>query len=84
MFLIDDETHCELQEGEFRTRTEAIAELERRALIPWNEKPNRAPCRSWKKCGRRYAVVEYDDERNVISREMALTISATGIEWLNR
>jgi len=84
MFVIDDEAHCEIQEGVFRTRAEAIAELERRALIPWNEEPNRAPCTNWKKCARRYLVLEYDDARTHTSRELVLTISPNGIEWHKR
>lgn len=84
MFVIEDESHAERQEGEFRTRAEAIAELERRASIPWNEEPNCAPCTNWRNCGRRYEVVEYDDaarpwvER---ARELILTISVKGVEW---
>jgi hypothetical protein len=80
MFLIDDEAHCEPQEGRFQTRTEAVAELERRAAIPWDEEPNRAPCRNWRTCGRRYAILEYDQDEEV-SREPILAISAKGIVW---
>ena len=82
MFVIDDEAHCELQEGKFRTRAEALSELERRAKIPWNEEPNRAPCTNWAKCGRRYVIEEYDDTESVpISRVVMLEISAKGVEW---
>jgi len=54
MFGIDDEADSEPQEGKFYTREQATSELERRALIPWNEEPNRAPCTNWRNCGRRY------------------------------
>jgi hypothetical protein len=81
MFLIDDETHCEYQEGKFRTRAEAIAELERRASIPWCERPNRAPCTNWRTCERRYIVIECDDNGDQLSREFVLAISAKGVEW---
>jgi hypothetical protein len=43
MFVIVDEAHAERQEGQFQTQPQAIVELQRRAAIPWNEKPNRAP-----------------------------------------
>jgi len=44
MFIIDDESHCEYQRGEYATFAEALAELKRRAAIPWDVEPNRAPC----------------------------------------
>jgi hypothetical protein len=60
MFLIEDELHSERQDGDFPTFDAAIAELQRRATIPWNEPPNVAPCQSWRTCGRNYEVIEYD------------------------
>jgi len=83
MFVIEDEAHCEVQQGKFQTRAEAIAELERRAAIPGDEEPNRAPCRNWRNCGRRYAIVKFDDE-NELSSEYVLRISAKGVEWQGR
>ena len=59
MFVVEDEAHSEPQ-GEYSTLEDAIAELRRRAALPWDEKPNIAPCTPWKSCGRRYEVVEYD------------------------
>jgi hypothetical protein len=84
MFVIDDEAHCELQEGKFHTRAEAISELERRALIPWNEEPNRAPCTNWRNCGRRYVILEWNDAGDELSREFILAVSAKGVEWRPR
>jgi hypothetical protein len=84
MFVIEEEAHSEPQEGSFRTRAEAITELQRRALIPWNEEPNCAPCSSWRNCGRRYEIVEYDDTASPwveLSREFILAVSANGVEW---
>ncbi|MGY3035622.1 hypothetical protein ACVIIV_004792 [Bradyrhizobium sp. USDA 4354] len=86
MFVIEDESHAEWQ-GEFRTRQEAIAELQRRALIPWNEKPNAAPCTSWVTCGRRYELVEFDDSAlpwRQLSRALILEISAAGVQWFTK
>ena len=81
--MIEDEAHAEPQ-GNFQSRGEAIAELRRRAAIPWNEAPNLAPCTSWKTCGRRYELVEYDGSAEPwreLSRVPALEISARGISW---
>jgi hypothetical protein len=84
MFLIEDEVHAEAQ-GEFRTREEALAELRRRAAIPWDQEPNRAPCTGWQTCGRRYALVEYSDDTipwKVISRVAILEVSSMGALWV--
>jgi hypothetical protein len=84
MFVIDDEAHAELQEGRFQTRQQAIVELHRRAAIPWNEEPNRAPCTNWLNCGRRFEFVEYNDTAlpwKELSRNLILDISAAGVRW---
>jgi hypothetical protein len=87
MFVIVDEAHAERQEGRFQTRQQAIVELQRRAAIPWNEKPNRAPCINWLNCGRRYELVEYDDTTRPwkeLSRSLMLKISAAGVRWVSQ
>jgi hypothetical protein len=84
LFVIEDERHAELQ-GNFSSRSEAIAELERRANIAWNEHPNLAPCTNWANCGRTYELIDYDDNESPsreLSREQILEISATGVQWL--
>lgn len=76
VFVIEDEAHAEMQ-SEFRSRAEAVAELERRAVIAWHELPNRAPCTNWRNCGRRYEVVEYDRSLQPwaeLARELILII----------
>jgi hypothetical protein len=83
MITIEDEPHCELQ-GEFPSFQDAIAELKRRARIPWDQEPNQAPCTSWKTCGRRYEVVEYDVNHprcKQLRRVAVLEVSATGVTW---
>lgn len=85
MFVIEDEAHAGPQEGRFQARQQAIAELERRAAIPWNEEPNRAPCTNRLNCGRRYELVEYDDTTlpwKELSRNLILDISAAGVRWI--
>jgi hypothetical protein len=84
MFAIDDDWHCEFQ-GQYSTYEEAINELKRRALIPWDQAPNCAPCSSFDTCGRRYQVIEYDDTSEPwkeIRRIALLEISSAGVKWL--
>ena len=86
MYVIEDERHAEPQDGEFSTLGEAIAELHRRASIPWKEPPNVAPCTSWETCGRNYEIVEYDASVTPwkeVQRIAALEVSASGAKWLS-
>jgi hypothetical protein len=83
MFVIEDERHAEIQ-GQFDGFQQAIAELMRRATIPWNEAPNRAPCTDWETCGRTYEVIEYDDSHlpwKELRRVIVLDISSSGVKW---
>ncbi len=84
MFAIEDEAHAELI-GKYATAEEAVAELRRRAGLPWDQMPNVAPCTSWRTCGRQYELIEYDmsvSPWKQVRRVAALTISAAGVEWL--
>jgi hypothetical protein len=60
MFVIEDEIHCDWH-GQFASFDDAVAELRRRATLPWDQPPNAAPCTSWKTCGRKYVIIEFDD-----------------------
>jgi len=80
VWFIEDEAHAESQAGEFQTRQEAIAELQRRADLPWDAEPNVAPCTSWRTCGRRYELIERDGSQEK-SRVLALEVSAAGSRW---
>jgi hypothetical protein len=60
--------------------------LRRLAGLPWNEAPNLCPCMSWRTCGRRYHLVEYDTSSTpwrVIGNEALLEVSAKEILWLS-
>jgi hypothetical protein len=84
MFVIEDEFHAE-PKGQFSTREQALVELQRLAAIPWDEEPNRAPCTSWRTCGRQYELIEYDDSVTPwaeLSRTLLLEISAAGVQWV--
>jgi hypothetical protein len=84
MFAIEDERHAEPQ-GEFASLEDALAELRRRAQVPWDQLPNVAPCTNWRNCGRNYEVIEYDDSvgpRREIKRTAVLEVDAQGVRWL--
>ena len=82
-YCIEDELHAELR-SEHSTLEEAVAELERLARVPWDADPNIAPCQSWRTCGRRYEVIEYDTSTEPwrqLRRLPALEVSAAGVVW---
>lgn len=84
MFVIEDEWHAE-PVGEFDSRESALAELRRLADLAWSEAPNRCPCMSWRTCGRRYHLIEYDTSRTPwrrIGGDALLDVSAKGVVWL--
>jgi len=84
MFAIEDDLHGE-PGAEFATREEAQAELQRLAALPWDERPNQAPCTNWRTCGRSYVLVEYDQRFTPWRRLSAtpmLEVSSKGTSWL--
>ena len=86
MFRIEDERHAETQNGEYQFLADAVAELQRRASIPWDEKPNVAPCQQWQTCGRTYEIAEYDTSSipwRELSRLPYLEVTADGVRWLS-
>jgi hypothetical protein len=81
--VIEDELHAELQ-GEFACFEDAVAELKHRSHLAWDESPNRAPCVGWKTCGRKYEVIEYNNDFSPwreLRRVLVLEVSASGITW---
>lgn len=78
MFIIQDEIHSEPQGGKYNTFEEAVAELQRRASLPWDEPPNRPPCISWLTCERRYTIIDLSTSR----RTPFLNLSADEANWL--
>lgn len=84
MFIIEDKTHAEPQNGEFDSFVEAYKELEKRAKISWDKEPNRCPCSNWQDCERNYQIIEYDTTKTPwkeFQRWDILNISAKGINW---
>jgi hypothetical protein len=82
-FVIEDQLHCEWV-GQFAALEEAWIELERRSTVPWNERPNAAPCQSWRTCGRDYEIIEYETSSipwREIQRYSGLEVSAEGVVW---
>ncbi len=85
MIVIEDEIHGE-QFGEFHALDDAVAELTRLATIRWDQEPNRAPCSSWRTCGREYCLVEFDTSQErwkLLQRVEALMMSAREIRWID-
>jgi len=83
-FVIEDSLHDE-RHGEFGDTASAIAELSRRARIPWDQDPNLAPCENWRACGRQYELIEYDDSQEPwkeLRRVPVLNVSSVGAKWL--
>jgi len=83
LFVIEDEAHAE-QCGEHSTLEEAVAKLRQLAGIPWSEEPNVAPCTSWRTCGRRYEIVQYETSSHPwkeLRRTPVLEINAKGTFW---
>jgi hypothetical protein len=84
VFVIDDDIHCDLNDR-FPTFELALADLRRRAQIPWDQEPNRAPCKQWRTCGRRYVVMEIEKPRGkpskVLQRVIVLEVSSRGVQW---
>jgi hypothetical protein len=85
MFVIEDEWHAEWI-GEYATREEAHAELRRLAELAWDDAPNRCPCMSWRTCGRRYHLTEFDtsgEKWRSLNDEALLEVSASSTTWLS-
>lgn len=83
-FVIEDESHEEWQ-GEYASLEDAVAELKRRASLPWDQLPNVSPSTSWKTCGRNYQVIEFETSARPwreIRRMDYLEVSAKGVTWL--
>ena len=84
MFVIDDEAHAE-PVGEFDSKADAVEELQQLSRLPWDEAPNLCPCTSWRTCGRRYHLIEYDTSWTpwrALSNVPTLQVSAAGTAWL--
>ena len=80
--VLEDAIHCE--QARFSTFDEALAELNRRAGLRWDEPPNRAPCTSWATCGREYHLLEYDVSvrpGKLFRSVHALDVSPKGVAW---
>jgi hypothetical protein len=85
MFVIEDAIHAD-PVGTYERLDDAIAELRRRAAIPWDERPNQAPCVSSRTCGREYELQEYDASRTpweLLRSVLVLRVSAKGVEWVD-
>ena len=76
-WVIEDEEHCEYV-GSYDSEGAALAAIRGLARIHWDEAPNRAPCMSWRTCGRRYAILGPHAERREV-----LEVSSAGAVWID-
>jgi hypothetical protein len=84
LIIIEDSEHAE-HVAQFARMPEALAALQAFAKLPWDVQPNRAPCESWKTCGRSYDIVEFDDSKapwEEVRRFAVLKVSKAGVSWL--
>jgi hypothetical protein len=83
MFVIEDEIHVEWC-GEFKIYEEALSELQDRIRISWDSAPNIYPCMSWRTCGRKYCILEFDSSLEPwreVFRTHVLSVSSKGTLW---
>ena len=83
IFVIEDQNHAEWI-GEFDSIASAWAQLKKFSELPWDARPNRCPCQSWRTCGRDYEIQEYDNSSepwDLINQFNGLEVSASGVTW---
>ncbi len=84
MFIICDETHAEYIGGKFATFESALSDICRIAEIPFGTEPNVPPCTGWRRCRRKYQIIEFDDSQEpwqLITTTNIVTITALEINW---
>lgn len=85
MFIIEDSSHAEPLNIEFKSYESAFIKLKELSNIPWNQKPNKCPCSNWENCERSYEIIEYDNSSipwKEINRTSILNISKGNVSWL--
>jgi hypothetical protein len=83
IITLDDASHCEYQ-GQFLSVPDAFEEIKARAVLPWDQPPNRCPCTAWKTCDRLYQILVYDDSTTPWTLQAKLgnlQISNRGVVW---
>ncbi len=83
-FSIEDEVHAEWQ-GDFGSFQDALDELKKRSMIPWDQEPNKCPCIGWKDCERIYTITEFvigDETYTPQGEAEVLSVSSKGVVWL--
>ena len=81
MYTIYDDIHSEYV-ADFATFDDAIDAIRSYSSQPWDVPPNRAPCKSWKKCGRRLHILEFPDKEVISTYDLKVCeIRSTGVNW---
>ena len=81
-FIVDDQRHCQRM-GQFDSYEAARLAIIGFVSNPWNEKPNRAPCSNWKKCGRHYDIIETSESGAYLTSTPVCKIDCEGVIWLD-
>jgi len=80
-FWVDDDAYREARTGSFATCADAIALLERLALIPWGEAPNLPPCTTGPRCECEWMI--YERVRgDSIRHGPSLVVDERGARWV--
>jgi len=85
MFIIYDELHAEFISDEFENFSAAFSELQKIAVVPFGNEPNKPPCSGWKHCKRKYFIHEYDDSQmpwKLLTKTYVLKVSASDVLWM--
>ncbi len=83
-FVIEDALHADFISDKFTTYQQAYKELQEIDKIPWGKTINKLPCKHWKKCERRYQIVEYTSDRGKkkeLNRKNVLVKSRSESKW---
>lgn len=75
-----DDHHSWLM-GEFNSRDDALAEIDRLASLAWDHPDNKCPCLSWETCSRLYAIRVPEDGTHHWS-EPVVEVGSGGVRWL--
>ena len=51
--------------------------------MPWDQRPNRAPCTSWRTCGRKWVLAEFGESPEDWKEleHIWVRVSAAGVTW---
>ncbi len=85
LFQIYDLKHSDVV-GSYNSLDESIAMLRKLAVLPWDEEPNRCPCKQWKRCSKQYEIRVFDisnEQWQLLKKTVPLlSVSFNETKWL--